>query len=570
MRGFPFVVSALVLALTACGGGGNDGGSSTGAGGGGGTGGSGGGGGGGGGTTPPPPPTPVVYGGVATAATLSATNAGMIGSDVMTADRLVHAMRTDDLIQAVSGTRTCDSGSIGVTGNLAGNGTGTVTVTFNACRTGADTVSGAASLNIASADASKGNVATDATLDATRINISGPAMNSDVSGTVRIQINSALAVMTKTLTANIVAQDTASGRQMKTEGLTIVNKYDNVLVPTFYTQSITGKVFDGTLGSVDVTTTTAPYTAPWGPLYFATSTQMLPDWGVINLTGATATGATRASSARVTALALDLAKVQVNANGAVDMNGDPVFTTNARMRWADFSTAVGSDLGDSDGDGMHNSWETAMGLNPSDPSDANGDADGDGFTNLAEYRDGTSAATTGSMPSPVHILWLTDARDITLDTTTGEIDVTVPGGVVVPLNTATRELGAPVPAAAPAALPDTGAFTYTTAGEQIDTATGTVVGTFAGVDPAQYRRTLVLPADSLGRVFYLTPSATPGAPSTTWTLSAYGTNRALISSTDIANVSGRPQHLIRFGNRGLAFQTDIGYVFLVESAPLFQ
>src|SRR6185295_4585809 len=138
MRGIPFVVCSLALALTAaCGGGGGDGGgSSAGAG----SGSGGGGGGGGGGTTPPPPPTPVVYGGVSTAAAISATNAGMIGSDVMTADRLVHAMRTDDLINAVSGTRTCESGSIGVTGNLAANGTGTVTVTFNACRTGADTV----------------------------------------------------------------------------------------------------------------------------------------------------------------------------------------------------------------------------------------------------------------------------------------------------------------------------------------------------------------------------------------------------------------------------------------------
>jgi len=568
MRGIPFVVCSLALALTAaCGGGGGDGGgSSAGAG----SGSGGGGGGGGGGTTPPPPPTPVVYGGVSTAAAISATNAGMIGSDVMTADRLVHAMRTDDLINAVSGTRTCESGSIGVTGNLAANGTGTVTVTFNACRTGADTVSGAASLNIASADATKGNVATDATLDATRINISGPALNSDVSGTVRIQINSALAVMTKTLTANIVAQDTGSGRQMKTEGLTIVNKYDNVLVPTFYTQSITGKVFDGTLGSVDVTTTTAPFTAPWGPLYFATSAQMFPDWGIVNLTGATATGATRASSARVTVLALDLAKIQVNANGAVDMNGDPVFTTNARMRWSDFGTAAGADLADSDGDGMHNSWETANGLNPSDPSDANGDADGDGYTNLAEYLDGTAPGTTGSLPSPVHMLWLTNARDVTYDTATGDIDVTVPGNVV-PLSPVTRELGIPVAAAAPAAAPDTGSFTYTTAGEQVDTATGTVMGIFAGVDPAQRNHTVVLPADSLGRVFYLTPSATPGAASTTWTLNAYRTSdRTLISSFEIRNVSGAPEHLIRYGARGLAFHTDIGYVFLVESAALFQ
>jgi hypothetical protein len=168
------------------------------------------------------------------------------------------------------------------------------------------------------------------------------------------------------------------------------------------------------------------------------------------------------------------------------------------------------------------------------------------------------------------MLWLTNARDVTYDTATGDIDVTVPGNVV-PLNPATRELGIPVAAAAPAAAPDTGSFTYTTAGEQVDTATGTVAGTFAGVDPAQRNHTVVLPADSLGRVFYLTPSATPGAASTTWTLNAYRTSdRTLISSFEIRNVSGAPEHLIRYGARGLAFHTDIGYVFLVESAPLFQ
>src|SRR6185503_196420 len=101
MRGFPFVVGSLVLALTAaCGGGGGDGGGSS----------AGAGAGGGGGTNPPPPPTPVVYGGVTTAATISSTNAGMIGSNVITVDRLVHAMRTDDLIRAGSGMRACDSG----------------------------------------------------------------------------------------------------------------------------------------------------------------------------------------------------------------------------------------------------------------------------------------------------------------------------------------------------------------------------------------------------------------------------------------------------------------------------
>lgn len=45
---------------------------------------------------------------------------------------------------------------------------------------------------------------------------------------------------------------------------------------------------------------------------------------------------------------------------------------------------------DSDGDGMPDEWEIANGLNPNDPSDANGDCTGDGYTNIEKYINGIS------------------------------------------------------------------------------------------------------------------------------------------------------------------------------------
>ena len=48
----------------------------------------------------------------------------------------------------------------------------------------------------------------------------------------------------------------------------------------------------------------------------------------------------------------------------------------------------GTPYKDSDGDGMPDKWERKYGLNPNDPSDANGDVNGDGYTNIEKYING--------------------------------------------------------------------------------------------------------------------------------------------------------------------------------------
>jgi putative hemolysin len=52
---------------------------------------------------------------------------------------------------------------------------------------------------------------------------------------------------------------------------------------------------------------------------------------------------------------------------------------------------------DADGDGMPDAWEVAYGLNPFNPSDANGDLDGDGQSNLQEYIAGTEPNNAASV-----------------------------------------------------------------------------------------------------------------------------------------------------------------------------
>jgi len=73
-----------------------------------------------------------------------------------------------------------------------------------------------------------------------------------------------------------------------------------------------------------------------------------------------------------------------NYAGFIDTQADDKSADGSpNFPWPDYKTY--NVPADTDHDGIPDAWETAHGLNPNDPNDANGDINGDGYTNLEKY-----------------------------------------------------------------------------------------------------------------------------------------------------------------------------------------
>ncbi len=184
-------------------------------------------------------------------------------------------------------------------------------------------------------------IPTDSTLSFSRLTLRGSGLSIDAGGSLRSQLG--IGTNTETITANLVSLDNNTGEMTKTENLVFVNVYNNIFSQRPSPRPLAGKFSIQVHGYVDITTPT--------PLVFGTLTQLFPDSGQMLLTGAAGN-----RSIRVTALSATLARLEL------DLDGDSVYENTATLKWTDLTGPVGADLGDTDGDGMHNSWETANGL----------------------------------------------------------------------------------------------------------------------------------------------------------------------------------------------------------------
>src|ERR1051325_1839375 len=320
---------------------------------------------------------PLQYSGNTSAAQISNSNAGVIVADVMgdsdvaavalvasaappsggeASPGLIYATRRVTLSvrtaagkakpnavgtsEAVNEDDACEEGgSVHFSGDVNPNGTGTVNAAFNNCGQDGVIINGPATLRIDSVAPPAFD--TDLTLSFDRLSLRG-SVNIDIGGSIRLLSN--LSTGRDTTTENVVALNNGTGRMTRFENVVIVDTpnlpFNNA---TSFSESVTGRVFDGVHGFVDITTPV--------PLTFPPLTQSFPSGGELLLAG-TAGRHIRVMPSSGTRLALGL-----------DVDGNGMERT-VLLGWGDLSGPIGSDLGDTDGDGMHNSWETAFGLQP--------------------------------------------------------------------------------------------------------------------------------------------------------------------------------------------------------------
>jgi len=111
-----------------------------------------------------------------------------------------------------------------------------------------------------------------------------------------------------------------------------------------------------------------------------------------------------------------------------------------------------------------------------------------------------------------------------------------------------------------------GGLIYSTNGTVLNPQTLTVVGQFP---VPQFSAIASTPDSTLGRMFFLVSETPFCCSGTVYKINAFDLNtQQLLGTETIPSVTGSPHNLVRWGAKGLAFWTEGGQVFLVESPNL--
>lgn len=281
------------------------------------------------------------------------------------------------LAASISETQLCNQGAFTVAGTIDDeDGTGKLYMVFDDCVIDGVLTNGPATFDVEKYDFSRSRISAY-TLYFSDLTFIESGIEINVSGNVHSEtlgINN-----TETLKFNIVSVNNVTGEQVKSDNLVITIKYDDLFSLEKKEETITGRVFHSVHGYVDVSTTS--------PLSYGDDGSLNASSGEVLFAGA------GGSKIFLNAEPRDLIVVEM------DIDGDDLVDIEAYLKWSDLVSEIGSDLKDTDKDGMHDSWEVAYGLDPFNSMDAGLDRDADSVTNLVEYKNATSPSSVSSVPS---------------------------------------------------------------------------------------------------------------------------------------------------------------------------
>lgn len=279
----------------------------------------------------------------------------------------------------VDDTQACaGGGSVQVGGRLDDKGLGTLVADYRSCTLDGSSLTGSMTIRIDETDAFQGPTALALTFSSLRIVTPGGRLA--MSGTVVSRLS--IIDHTDTTQEDVVIVDEGTGvAQWRRDVRTVVA----FRVQPYWlgsTRTVTGRIYDSVHGYVDVSTVVpASFSGADGPVR-----QIFPDVGQWRLTGA--------AGRSIVPVAASTKHLRITVDPVVT-GGTPTIVT---LRWEDVEGVAAADLGDTDGDGMHDGWERAYGLASTDPADATSDRDGDGVPNVDEYRRGTKPDDPASHP----------------------------------------------------------------------------------------------------------------------------------------------------------------------------
>ncbi len=212
------------------------------------------------------------------------------------------------------------SGTLTITGSLDPyTATGVLYMAYTNYNNGDGyTYDGTVTFNVDAFDMTYGMI-TDGTMRFTSWTIKSANGNVSLSGSMRVQ--ESLPSNSDTVTVNMDGLDNNTGDTFRFENFVVAYYYNNILSPTSGSESLSGLVYVGAYGYVQVTTSSV--------LVYSSTMQSCPDsGGPIILIGA------GNSKAAVTSISTSYVKIEVDADG------DAVFESQNFYEWSDLAGAA--------------------------------------------------------------------------------------------------------------------------------------------------------------------------------------------------------------------------------------